>query len=302
MTEAQITSLDTGIAPLREEGQPRHRIPVLMAGFGKMGLLVAEAVERDGDFELFSVGFTSERHEGEHRQIGDTNVLLFTPRRDRFPYWKYYLKEGTIVVDYSTVDSVLTNAEFYIAHRLPFVMGTSTGDKERLQRITEMVATSDISAVIAPNMDPQIVRRQMEIDEMAAASPGIFEGAAVFIRESHQSTKEGDSGTARAFREQLEGYGAHMGTGIEKIRDTERQRKLGVPEKHLDWHAYHWVGVTNKGGSLIVAFETKVHGGDAYAEGALMAIRFLVRQMRDGTRGQVFSMADVLRAQGEQQL
>lgn len=63
-----------------------------------------------------------------------------------------------IVVDY-TLPSVLNeNAEFYCANQLPFVMGTTGGDRERL---LADVAASGCYAVIAPNMGKQIVAFQV---------------------------------------------------------------------------------------------------------------------------------------------
>lgn len=295
MTEAPITLADTGIAPLREEGEPRHRIPVVMSGLGKMGTLVAEAISYDDHFDLQTFALSSENHFHQTRRVGEHSIVLWLTDR-----WPNNVPEGTIVIDYSKTDAVLGNVEFYVSRGLPFIMGTSTGNAERLRRITEMVANSDISAVIAPNMDPSVVKRQMDIDNMAQINPDLFAGATVRIMESHQATKvdaSGNpitSGTAIAFAEQFEGYGTRLARKIRSVRTPSVQRSLGIPEEYLDAHAYHWVTVT-KNGRKVYGFETKVNGRQSYVDGTLIAAKFLP----DQEHGHVFTMADALRG-GEQ--
>ena len=63
-----------------------------------------------------------------------------------------------VVVDYTLPAAVNENALFYTANRLPFVMGTTGGDREQLMAD---VAASGSYAVIAPNMGKQIVAFQV---------------------------------------------------------------------------------------------------------------------------------------------
>ena len=138
----------------------------------------------------------------------------------------------------------------------------------------------------------------VKIDEMVESCPFFFWGATFQIAESHQASKVGVSGTARAFQEQLERHGAVMSEEIISIRDPERQRKLGVPDKFLEGHGYHFVTVCDANGKIIHHFETKVHGRSSYVETALMDVEFLDEQRRADVRGRVFSQADVLRNLG----
>ena len=297
MTEAPITSTES-------HNVPQHRIPVFMSGLGKMGALVAEALIRDPTFLVLPIGLSSENHFGQSKYFydpesgRDQNIVFRTKER-----WTNSIPEGTIVIDYTATASVEDNVRFYISHGLPFVMGTSTGDKERLQRLTEMVAASDISAVIAPNMNPQIVGRQMEIDDMAAASPAIFQGATVQITEIHQPSKvnaDGTpsvSGTAIAFREQYEGYGTLPGGKIESIRYQPDHPVVqaafeGAELDPQKGYAYHDVVVTDAQGNIIHSFKTRVIGRGHYVVGTLVAARFLAEH--DEPR-HVWTMVDVLR-------
>ena len=63
-----------------------------------------------------------------------------------------------MIVDYTLPAAVNENAQFYAANRLPLVMGTTGGDREKLMAD---VAASGSYAVIAPNMGKQIVAFQV---------------------------------------------------------------------------------------------------------------------------------------------
>lgn len=63
-----------------------------------------------------------------------------------------------IVVDYTLPSAVNENATFYCENSLPFVMGTTGGDREKL--IADVAASGNY-AVIAPNMGKQIVAFQV---------------------------------------------------------------------------------------------------------------------------------------------
>ena len=63
-----------------------------------------------------------------------------------------------VVVDYTLPSAVNENAAFYCANALPFVMGTTGGDRDRL---LADVAAAGSYAVIAPNMGKQIVAFQV---------------------------------------------------------------------------------------------------------------------------------------------
>lgn len=260
-------------------------IPIFMAGLpGKMATLVAEAITEREDFDLLPVAMASPRHRFTCMDIGNQRVQLVD-------YCPNNLRVGRIAVDFTTPDNVVLNTIHYTSLRIPFVMGTSGGDREEM---AELIRRSRTCAVVAPNMDPQIIRRQMDVDEFAQNNPDIFRGATIEITESHQKTKRDVSGTAIAFRAQFERYGALPNGRITSIRDTRAQEALGIPNPD-DGHAYHWVEVKNPNGEVIYQFNTAVQGRTSYVEGTLLAAQFLSRQIALGTEGQVFSMRDVLK-------
>lgn len=87
------------------------------------------------------------------------------------------------------------NARFYCKNSLPFVMGTTGGDRAALM---EDVKAAGVYAVIAPNMGKQIVAFQTMMEMMAERFPGCFQGYTLKVVESHQRTKADTSGTAKA--------------------------------------------------------------------------------------------------------
>jgi len=54
-----------------------------------------------------------------------------------------------ICIDYTHPTAVNSNAEFYIKHGIPFVMGTTGGDRNQL---LQSVKEAKLFTVIAPNM------------------------------------------------------------------------------------------------------------------------------------------------------
>lgn len=267
---------------LLESNRP---IPIFMAGLpGKMATLVAEAIAEREDFDLLPVAMTSPRHKSTYMNISNQRIQLID-------YCPNNLRPGRIAVDFTSPDSVVLNTIHYASLRMPFVMGTSGGDREEM---VALVRRSRTCAVIAANMDPQIIRRQIVIDEFAEINPGVFRGATVEITESHQKTKRDVSGTAVAFRAQFERYGALPNGNITSIRDTKMQEELGIPDPDSG-HAYHWVEVKTPNGEIIYQFNTAVQGRTSYVEGTLLAAQFLNRQICLGAEGQVFSMRDVLK-------
>lgn len=274
---------------------PEGKTAVLIAGLpdGKMANLVAEAIQRSDNFALFPIALSSEKHQGSIISFGEDRLLLLTPGGWRLAE---SLKENKIpVVDFTIPGAVNNNAEAYVKAGLPFVMGTTGGDR---QKLVETVENSEISAVIAPNMAVEVVRVQHAIEALAQNAPGGFKGWRMEIKESHQASKKDVSGTARALQTHLKTLGAVMNGEIISIRDPRiQEEELGVPQEHLGGHAYHWIALQSPDGVSTVSFTTKINGRQPYVDGTMVALRFLQKKIKAGSKGEVFSMVDVLRAQ-----
>ncbi len=265
-----------------------EKIRIMIAGLpGKMATLIAEYVEKAEDMELIPFALSEEAGEVK---IGKNKIYQIALE------WH---KEGVrkrksnidIIVDFIQPKSINRNAQLYCECEVPFVMGTTGGDRELLREVVEQ---SNISAVVAPNMAKQIVAFQAMMEYAAENFPGVFKGYSLKISESHQATKIDTSGTAKAMVK----YFNKLGIPFEKeqitmIRDPEEQLKNGVPEKYLNGHGWHTYTFYSPDGTVLFRFVHNVCGRDVYALGTLDAIRFLARHKEE--KGKVFSMIDVLK-------
>ncbi len=272
------------------ESELRQDVPhVLVVGLpGIMATLVAEAlVQNKSKYELLPFAITSNRHKRESFQIGGKNIKLYEycPRGvGDIP--------GVIAVDFSSGRDANTNALLYVMNGIPFVMGTTGGDSDTIE---ENVRRGSVNAVIAPNMAPEVVQIQIELEDLLRTNPHKYAGWNATILESHQASKQDVSGTAIALRKQLEALGATIGK-IDRIRDPRIQKELGI--QNLDGHAYHWINLDGPNGET-QKYNSGIEGRQPYIDGTLMALDFLNlenKKKKAGSPGEVFSMIKVIRA------
>jgi 4-hydroxy-tetrahydrodipicolinate reductase len=255
-----------------------------------MAAETAALVRASGDFALFDIGLSSPVHEGETISIGDQLIGLVAS--DSLA--AVALPADTLAVDYTTPDSALENVRWYAQNDVPFVMGTTSFDLDEAKRL---VAASGVSAVIAPNMAAPIVLMQAAARWLSAEFPSALAGAELKVVESHQANKRDTSGTAKALVASANALGVPFPIdNIEKVRDPERQQsEIGVPMEHLAGHAFHRYELTAAAGTVTLVLEHNVLGRRVYAEGTLAALRFLQAKIAAGSRGEVFTMEEVLR-------
>ncbi|TVU47757.1 hypothetical protein EJB05_07366, partial [Eragrostis curvula] len=279
----------------RVASPPRVSFPILVNGCtGKMGVAVAEAAASRG-LHLVPVSFSSREDLDRTIQIGHTDVRIYGPSAredvlssviDEFP--------DVIVVDYTTPDSVNLNADLYCKFGLPFVMGTTGGDKQLLYKSVE---DSKNYALISPQMGKQVVAFVTAMKIMAEQFPGAFSGYNLEVLESHQAGKLDTSGTAKDVITCFEKLGAPYDMNrIVKIRNPEQQLEMvGVPEEYIDGHAFHLYHLTSPDDSVSFEFQHNVCGRSIYAEGTVDAAIFLHKKVQSKDSKRIYDMGDVLR-------
>ncbi len=272
-------------------------INVTIAGLpGKMATLVAQAILKQGDMYP-SCAF-----------LGETCVdigQLGLPTIPMEKHEEHLLKNREhidLIVDFTQPTSANRNAEMYCRVGIPFVMGTTGGDRDKL---AETVRTSNISAVIATNMAIPVVIFQEMIKFAGQNFAGALNGFKLVIRESHQASKPDPSGTAVSLLPSFAALGLPLDKeNIKMLRDPHFQHlALDVPEKYLDGHGYHTYAIESQDPDHTVKleFSHNVLGRNVYVDGALRAIRFLAKMNPAGCdpmKGHVFSMIDVLKQGG----
>jgi len=126
----------------------------------------------------------------------------------------------------------------------------------------------NVVIINAPNAALPMIR-------LITAFPGFIEkiraGMEIGIIESHQSTKADVSGTARMLAK-LIGVPEDK---IKSLRTHDMQLAFGVPQEHLGWHAYHKFILVGDG--VKITLTTEIHGGNAYAQGALTLAEGLIK-------------------------
>jgi 4-hydroxy-tetrahydrodipicolinate reductase len=263
---------------------------------GNMAATVAGHVVNDGRFDLIPFSLTGADIPFSEYQLGNVLVRLIHPdNRDAAigDIVKNY--PGIITVDYTHPSAVNANAVFYARHQLPFVMGTTGGDRKSLE---STVTASETAAVIAPNMAKQIVGLQAMLEYGATNFPDLYKGYSLKVRESHQNGKADTSGTAKA----IIGYFNRMGipfteNDIYKERSPDVQRKTwGIPEAYIGGHGWHTYTLTSEDQTVTFEFTHNVNGRDVYALGTLDAVVYLHEKISQGIQGRVFSMIDVLQS------
>ncbi len=271
-------------------------IKVMVNGLpGNVTQMIASHIARDEALTLLPYSLTGPEIDIDRIAIEDTVIELIRPdRRDASIMTIKDSYDSFISVDFTHPSAVNRNARFYCTHGLPFVMGTTGGDRQELH---ETVTKSPISAVIAPNMARQIVGLQAMLAYGAENFPGLFQGYTLTVHESHQQGKADTSGTAKA----MVGYFNAMGVDfsndqIQKERDPAIQKQQwGIPEAYLDGHGWHTYTLTSPDGTAMFELKHNINGRKIYVEGTLKAVNYLHRKVQDGSQGRIYSMVDVLK-------
>lgn len=277
-------------------------VPVMVNGLtGKMGRAVADAVIKRGADACFLVPVALSSEAKDPVTIGDVAVEMRSIRDGDAGAVLEELKEkypGMVVVDYTSPAAVNSNAELYVKHACPFVMGTTGGDRAKL---IEDVKAAKLHAVVAPQMGKQVVAFQAGMKLMAANFAGAFKGYTLTVTESHQSSKVDTSGTAKAVVESFNQLGCEFDVeNITLVRDIPTQVAeipggMGVPEEHILGHAFHTYRLTSPDNTVSFEFKHNVCGRSIYAEGSVDAAIFLAGKVAAGVGDKtLFDMIDVL--------
>jgi 4-hydroxy-tetrahydrodipicolinate reductase len=271
-------------------------IKVMVNGLpGNMATKAAEHIQRDSAMKLIPYALTGPEVKARETQIGSAEVRLIPPDKRQEAIDTLKTSEGPFFsVDYTHPNAVNDNASFYCDNGIPFVMGTTGGDRAVL---VDTVKQSDIVAVIAPNMAKQIVAFQAMMDYAAGTFPEVFKGYRLEIKESHQQGKADTSGTAKAMISYFNKLGMPFAQDqILMERDPKVQRtQWGIPEAYLKGHGWHTYTLRSEDGTVFFQFTHNVNGRDIYAAGTLDAIHFLSKKVAQGAKGQAYTMIDVLK-------
>ena len=166
------------------------KIKVAIAGArGRMGLTAIEAIEEATDTVV--VAALDYKFDGLHLHNGDINEeKLGIPIYTSFSEL-YEIHRPTVLLDVTDPDAVFNNVKAALSHGVHPVVGTSGLTKEELDSINEMVESTHVGGIIAPNFSIGAVL-MMKFAAQAARYLGDVE-----ILEMHHDRKlDAPSGTA----------------------------------------------------------------------------------------------------------
>ncbi|GAV67164.1 DapB_N domain-containing protein/DapB_C domain-containing protein [Cephalotus follicularis] len=267
---------------------------VLNGCTGKMGKAVIKAADSAG-LHLLPVSFGCEEESGQTVQVWGQEIVVHpVSQRETVLASLFDQYPNLIVVDYTIPTAVNDNAELYAKVGVPFVMGTTGGDRDLLYKT---VKDSGVYAVISPQMGKQVVAFLAAMEIMADRFPGAFSGYSLQAMESHQASKLDTSGTAKAVISCFQKLGVSFEMGqIQMIRDPRQQVEMvGVPEEHLAGHAFHMYHLTSPDNTVSFEFQHNVCGRSIYVEGTIDAVLFLAKKVQEKADKRIYNMIDVLR-------
>jgi 4-hydroxy-tetrahydrodipicolinate reductase len=272
----------------------RDMIKVLIAGLpGNMATVFARYALKDDKIDVVRQSITGADVKDTECDIdGHVFKLIKANNANRI---NELLEENrsAIVVDYTEPGVAENNIQLYCAKMINFVMGTTGVD---VNRISKTIKESDINAVIAPNMGKQIVALQAMLKYASDNFPACFDGYKLTVKESHQNGKADTSGTARAMVEYFNTLGMKFQEDeIVKYREPNDQIALGIPEEYLKGHGWHTYAFTSPDGSVHFEITHNVNGRDIYAKGTIDSIYYLDDKIKNGMKGTIYTMIDVLK-------
>ncbi len=273
-----------------------EKINLMINGLpGNVAAKMAQFAIADERFNVIAYSLTGQEIENKICSIDSINFELVKPDiRDKKIQEIKSRFASFVAIDYTHPLAVNKNALFYTQNLIPFVMGTTGGDRVKLE---QLVSASSIKAVIAPNMAKQIVGFQAMMEYAANTFPNLFEGYTLNIVESHQKGKADTSGTAKAMVEHFNKLGTDFNVNdIEMVRDPELQEKeWKIPKEHLAGHGWHTYTLKAKDGSALFEFKHNINGRDIYVNGTFDAVLFLKEKLAEHDNPKkLYTMIDVL--------
>jgi 4-hydroxy-tetrahydrodipicolinate reductase len=197
-----------------------------------------------------------------------------------------------VLVDFTKADAAVQNVEKAASLRIPVVVGTTGFSKEQLARIRETVVEAKIPAIVAPNMSIGMNVLYKLAEDAARLLGRDYD---VEIIEAHRAGKADiPSGTAKKLAEVVaREWGMEERTIKCGRSDREPIREKGEIRIHSiragDVVGEHTIVFCTQGERVELIH--RAHGREAFAAGALQAIRYVVEK---GEPGVIQDMRNVL--------
>ncbi|MBI3011556.1 MAG: 4-hydroxy-tetrahydrodipicolinate reductase [Candidatus Omnitrophica bacterium] len=228
---------------------------------GKMGQAIARRALADSAFSLVAA-LEAPGHAAIGRDygavlgqpVGAAVLLVVAGTRQA-------LSRGDVIIEFTSPEATVAHAQFAQELRKPMVIGT-TGLSD-VQMETLRLAAKAIPIVVSPNMSVG-VNVLFELAQLAAQRLGLSYDVEV-VESHHRHKKDSPSGTAKRLAELL----ASARKGSSDSIPVHAIRAGDIVGDHT---------VVLAGPSERLELTHRAHSREVFAEGALRAARFVVRQ------------------------
>ena len=257
-------------------------IKICVSGLGRAGRQIAKYILDSKDAKLVSVCCGPDSPKlgkdlGEVLNVRDTGIIV-----DSVDHFESGLFRAfpDVVIDFSTPDAALRNAEIFSKLNINIVMGTTGFSEEQEKQLFSIVRKYKNGLIYAPNITKGI-NIMMFLTELASRLLGNYD--AEIIEMHHKHKKDRPSGTA------LKISNCIKNNSLIKAEESDipisAVRAGGIV-------GYHKVILAGENDKLEISHES--FSRDAFAEGALFAARFIYQktglfEMRDA-----FNLEDLL--------
>ena len=262
----------------------------LCGACGRMGRVLVRRISEQGDMRLVAAVEAPSspflgKDAGEVAGVGRLGVEV----RGAGELEGVLRKSGArVMVDFTVAEAAVANVEVAARVGVPVVVGTTGFSQEQMERLRRAVGEGRIPAVISPNMAVGVNLFFRILSELARRLGREYDVEVVEIH--HRGKLDAPSGTAlRAARIVAESRGAEVRVGRAEGKGRRGEEVVIHSLRGGDVVGEHTVIFAGPGERIELTH--RAHGREAFAEGVLKAVRFVVER---GRPGEILGMEDVL--------
>nr|MBU1328137.1 4-hydroxy-tetrahydrodipicolinate reductase [Candidatus Omnitrophota bacterium] len=243
-------------------------IKIVISGIsGKMGVRIGVLASQDKNFEIAGALEICSSPEigkdiGELFAIGKINKKIETDFNKIAPFCD-------ALIEFTACSATLEHLEIAVKNKKAMVIGTTGFSKDEVEKIKN--ASKKIPMIFSPNMSIGANLMFRITEEIAEALGKDYEAEIVEIH--HNQKKDAPSGTAK-----------RLGEAVSKVKGK-------IPQIHsvrlgdiVGDHTVIFAGIGER-----IEITHRAHSRDAFAKGALDAVKFLI-----GKQPGLYTMADVI--------
>jgi len=250
---------------------------IICGAAGRMGQAIIEACQESKDLTITGL-VEGPGHPMIGRKIADNLPEIVG-------YLGKVIGQGDVVIDFTSPEASLKNARIAVEHKKPMVIGATGIDAGQMKELQEL--SQKIPLLVSSNMSIGVNLLYDIISRAAKTIPGNYD--VEIIESHHKNKKDAPSGTAKKLLSEI--TAVRGGQPVYERESSSKPRGEGeigvVSIRAGDIVGEHTVVFAGPGERL--EFTHRAHSRRVFAEGALMAAKFLAQ-----AKPRMYDMKDVL--------